>query len=334
MQNRREILSTAMKAAGLAAVPTTLVASAATYVRTDAQRGTLTDEINRFRAELFSIAEGFEINSATRTMAAILGTWANLDRLRNSQGHPRIQELKGQTAFYAGTLSITLGDRTNGARWFDLGHRYAMIANARGLNSIGHFREAIAGCYWARRTERVITDTRLALKDAQTSEQKGMACMAWARALGETGTARGDVVASVNKALEHATPNSGIAPRPDSWWTHQAEMMAAVALSRFGGMLGAVENYVNGALAGLPNNAVLLRTHMALTLADAYASDREHDEAATRALVALRSVPFEHRQPVLLGRAYGLLKRLQTDSRCPYAATRLDEGLRALRGRA
>jgi hypothetical protein len=40
---RREILKAAIKAAGLAALPAPLVARAAPYVRTDTQRGTLTE---------------------------------------------------------------------------------------------------------------------------------------------------------------------------------------------------------------------------------------------------------------------------------------------------
>ena len=104
--------------------------------------------------------------------------------------------------------------------------------------------------------------------------------------------------------------------------------MAALALSRYGGMMGAITNYTDHAVEALPRSAVLLRTHAHLTLADAYVSDREYDQAATLTLTTLRSVPREHRQPVLFGRAHGLLKRVRMRAGHSTAATRLAEGLR------
>src|SRR5919109_1798631 len=140
--HRREILKAAVRAAGLMTVPASLVTSAAPYIRTDSQRGTLTDEIDRFRTELDGIAAAFEIHPAEQVMPVIFAVWANLDSLRDSRSHPRIQEFKARTAFYAGTLSTTLGDESNGSRWFDVGHGYAIMSGTHGLKSIGHSREA------------------------------------------------------------------------------------------------------------------------------------------------------------------------------------------------
>ena len=146
MKVRREILVSAARAAGLF-IPANLANSAMRYVRTDVQRGDLADEINRFRSELESISLGFEVHPAEVLMPAIYGLWANLDSLNAPRTHPRIQEFKARTAFYAGTLSTALGAIESGTRWFTVGHGYAILSGNRGLKSIGHSREAIAGLY-------------------------------------------------------------------------------------------------------------------------------------------------------------------------------------------
>lgn len=330
MKFRREILISAARTAGLI-IPTGLANSAMLYVRTDSERGLFTDEISRFRAELELISARFEVQPAANLMPAIYGLWANLDAFTDSRSHPRMQEFKARTAFFAGTLSSTMDRERDGAQWFTVAHGYAILSGNHGIRSLIHSREAIAGLYWGRNASRVSADAHLACEYAREPWERGLALMSWTRTVSEKRQSKRAVVEAIENALECAIPNSGNAPRPDAWWRHQAEMMAALSLSRYGGMMGAIEGYTASAMAGLPQDAALLRAHAQLTMADAYASDREYDSAATLALTTLRAVPRGHRQPVLLGRAYGLQERIQQHAGRPLAAVRLNEGLKALR---
>lgn len=330
MKFRREILISAARAAGLI-IPAARMNSALMYVRTDSERGLFTDEINRFRAELDSISRSFETQPATNLMPAIYGLWANLDAFKDSRSHPRMQEFKARAALYAGTLSSTVNEVQNGAQWFTVAHGYAILSENTGIKSVIHSREAIAGIYWRRSTGRVTADANLAIKYARKPDERGLALMAWCRSASEWRQSKSDVARMIEDAWECAIANSGEAPRPDAWWKHQAHTMGALSLSRYGGMMGAVQNHTASAMAALPRNAVLLRAHAQLTMADAYVSDREYDEAITLALTTLRAVPRDHLQPVLFERAYGLRNRIRQRSGRPIAAVRLSEGLRAIR---
>ena len=331
MNARRKILVTAIRATGLV-IPTNAAERALAYIRTETERGMLADEIERFRAELNAISAGFEVHPAETVMTAVYGLWANLDAVGEARSNPRIREFKARTAYYAGTLSSTLGDPQNGARWFDIGHGHANLSEVPGVKSIGHSREAIAGIYWGWRVNRVIADAELALKNAHKAEECGLAMMAWARAMSEARRDKSRVVKAVESAIGYAAQNPGEAPRPEAWWTHQAQMMAALALSRYGGMMGAVHEYINQAVNALPYSAVLLRTHAHLTLADAYAADRQYGEATDVTLRTLKKVPREHRQPVLLSRAYALHDRMRKRIGESYPVTTLRTGLRDLQG--
>lgn len=330
MKDRREILMTALHSAGLF-VSAPLARNAMEYVRTEDQRGQFEDEVNRFHAELDSISTCFEIHPAESLMPALYGLWANLDAIDKPRSHPRIQKLKARTALYAGTLSSTLGEPRIGAQWFNTGHGYAILAGDLPLKSLMHSREAIAGIYWGRKIGRIEADVELARKYARNPLDHGLATMVSARVTSETRQRKSEVARAIEAALENAVAHSGEAPRPDEWWTHQAELMAAVALSGYGGMMGAVLDLTRNAVAALPRNAVLLRTHAQLTLADAYVSDGEYDQAATLTLTTLRGVPYEHRHAVLLSRADKLQKRIKARVGRPMAVVRLAEGLKSLR---
>lgn len=330
MRFRREILISAVRAAGLA-VPAARLNSAMLYVRTDSERGIFTDEIDRFRAELAAISAAFEVQPAANLIPAVYGLWANLDAFKGSRSHRQMREFKARAAFYAGTLSSTVNEPHNGAQWFNVAHAYATLSENSGMTSMIHSREAIAGLYWGRDIRRITADANLAIKYARQPEERGLALMAWCRSASERRQRKSDVARMIEEAWECAAPNSGEAPRPDAWWKHQADTMAALSLSRYGGMMGAIQNHTASAMAALPSDAALLRAHARLTLADAYVSDREYDQAATLTLTTLRGVPRDHRQPVLFGRAYALRDRIRQRSGRPIAAVRLSEGLRVIR---
>ncbi len=330
MRFRREILTSAVRAAGLA-IPTPRANSAMIHIRTDSERGLFADEINRFSAELAYVSRSFEVQPAANLMPAVYGIWANLHAFKDSLNHHRMLEFKARAAFYAGTLSSTINEPLNGAQWFTVAHGYATLAENPGIRSVIHSREAIAGLYWGRDARRTTADANLAIKYASQPHERGLALMAWCRSVSEQRQSKSDVAKLIEDAWECAIPNSGEAPQPDAWWKHQAETMAALALSRYGGMMGAVQNYTASTLKALPESTSLLRAHVQLTMADAYVSDHEYDEAVAHTLTTLRAIPHNHRQPVLFKRAYSLRDRIHQHSRSRTATVRLSEGLKSMR---
>ena len=309
MDDRRAILIKAAKFAGVAfAAP---LASAATpYVRLDSELGTLSDETSRIRHELQVIARNESVDPAPRTAVAIYATWANIDALRNVTNN-EIAALKARTALYGAIVSTTAMDSANGKRWFDVAQRYARLAGDAELISLAHYHEAVSGIWWNDKPNTIACNMYLAGSYATNNEQQGLAHNIKATLAAQRGDRRTAVVA-MEKAVQFASDRQNI-PQADEWITPQAHVYAAAALSRFPGLLGAVDGHVQEALATIPANAHRLRAHALLALAQSRVEGREYDGAAQALISTLDRLPQDQLQPVLITRLRDIASK--SDSR-------------------
>jgi len=311
MTPRRDILITALKAAGLAA--TTPILSAATpYVRLDTERDTTHGERRRLAAEVESLYEQQGRVPAAQLQAAILAAWANLARY--PQGRASVHDLRARTAIIAGSNSITLADHVNGPLWFETAHMHARLAGDRPLMSLAHSRSANAAMYWRVDPRVARADVELGRRYADTAELRAMAAGQDCRIRVLYGDTEGAV-----KAAEEAVRFSVSADRSgriDRYTKGTAHMTVSRALARLPHLAAVAEEHAAEALRTLPQESELLRCHARLDMAEARLRSRDIDGALSTADRMLRGC--ERLEPVLrarLGELATLIER-RTGRRC------------------
>ncbi len=312
MTPRRDILITALKAAGLAATAP-LIGAAAPYVRLDPERDTLHGERRRLSAEVESLYEQQGRVPADALQVAICAAWANLDRYPKSK-RVAVHDLRAKVATIAGSNSITLADPANGGRWFELAHRYARLAGEPSLISLAHARSANAAMYWKACLRQARTDIELARRHADTAELRALAAGEECRVRILYGDTSGALRAA-EEAVAFAS-TSDHSDRIDRCTVGFAHMTVSRALARLPHMGSAAEEHAAEALRTLPRTADLLRAHAHLDIAEARLRSRDIDGALSTADRMLRRC--ERLEPVLrarLGELATLIER-RTGRRC------------------
>jgi hypothetical protein len=293
METRRNILITALRAAGLAATAP-ILSAAVPYVRLEGERDTLHGERRRISAEVENLYEQQGRAPAARFHAAILATWANLDRYPQSR-RVAVHDLRARVATIAGSNSITLGDSGNGRQWFELAHRYARLSGEPSLISLAHARAANTAMYWPTTPRDAYGNIELARRYADTAELRALAAGEECRVRVLYGDAEGAARAA-DEAVRFANP-ADRSDRIDRCTRPVAHITISRAFARLPHLALAAEEHATEALRTLPRESDLLRGHALLDIAEARVRRRDISGALGAADRMLRD--REHLEPVL-----------------------------------
>ena len=292
MQHRRDILISALRAAGLAAA-TPLLSAATPYVRLDPERDTTHGERRRLAAEVESLYEQQGGVPAARLQIGILAAWANLARY--PKGKVAVHDLRARTAIIAGSNSITLGASGNGRQWFELAHRYARLSGEPSLISLAHARAANTAMYWPTTPRDAYGNIELARRYADTAELRALAAGEECRVRVLYGDAEGAARAA-DEAVRFANP-ADRSDRIDRCTRPVAHITISRAFARLPHLALAAEEHATEALRTLPRESDLLRGHALLDIAEARVRRRDISGALGAADRMLRD--REHLEPVL-----------------------------------